>query len=288
MDQLPRNYFTTGEFAKLHHINKRTLMYYDDIGLFKPQFKDNHEYRYYAYEQSELLLVILALRELDISVKEIKAYMQNRSPDEFISLLSEHKSKINDQMRVLERIDRLITKKIQSLYENKEPQVDTIEIVPHAEEYLALSEPIYLKGENEVQRILHAYMENCRTYDLYDGISISSMTRFEDIVRGEIYNYEYVYTQIDQEFDYPHIFIKPKGHYLTAYNKGGWDELVKTYSRIITYAKQNNLSLTWYSYEQSVIDESTTSDENEYITKISIQILTESMTNTQKRRSNQK
>ncbi|WP_314584261.1 MerR family DNA-binding transcriptional regulator [Paenibacillus terrigena] len=54
MDQLPKNHFTTGEFAKLHHINKRTLMYYDDIGLFKPQFKDNHEYRYYAYEQSEL------------------------------------------------------------------------------------------------------------------------------------------------------------------------------------------------------------------------------------------
>ncbi|WP_314584263.1 GyrI-like domain-containing protein [Paenibacillus terrigena] len=214
--------------------------------------------------------------------------MENRSPNELISLLVEQKSKINDQMRVLERIDQLLTKKISTLVENKDSYVDSIEIVPRAEEYLALSESIYLKEEKDVQRILYTYMENCKAYNLYDGISISSMSRFDDIVQGEILNYEYVYTQLDQESDYPHIFIKPEGHYLTAYNKGGWDALVRTYSKIITYAEQNNLSLIGYSYEQSIIDESTTSDGNDYITKISIQISTESMTNTQKRRSNQK
>ena len=26
--------FTAGQFARLHHLNKRTLHYYDDIGLF--------------------------------------------------------------------------------------------------------------------------------------------------------------------------------------------------------------------------------------------------------------
>ena len=30
-------YFTTGEFAKLFHINKKTLFYYNEIELFKPK-----------------------------------------------------------------------------------------------------------------------------------------------------------------------------------------------------------------------------------------------------------
>ncbi len=32
--------FTTGEFAKLNGINKRTLHYYDEIGLFSPAIKN--------------------------------------------------------------------------------------------------------------------------------------------------------------------------------------------------------------------------------------------------------
>ena len=28
--------FTIGQFAALHNINKKTLMWYDEIGLFKP------------------------------------------------------------------------------------------------------------------------------------------------------------------------------------------------------------------------------------------------------------
>ncbi len=31
--------FTIAQFAKLHDVNKRTLHYYDNIGLFSPQKK---------------------------------------------------------------------------------------------------------------------------------------------------------------------------------------------------------------------------------------------------------
>ena len=44
--------FTAGQFARLHHLNKRTLHYYDDIGLFSPAYKGKNGYRYYTYQQS--------------------------------------------------------------------------------------------------------------------------------------------------------------------------------------------------------------------------------------------
>lgn len=43
---------TTAQFAKLHEVNKRTLHYYDEIGLFHPLTKAENGYRYYDISQS--------------------------------------------------------------------------------------------------------------------------------------------------------------------------------------------------------------------------------------------
>lgn len=44
--------YTTGQFAKLNGVNKRTLHYYDEIGLFSPEFKGENGYRYYTCFQT--------------------------------------------------------------------------------------------------------------------------------------------------------------------------------------------------------------------------------------------
>ena len=51
--------FTIGQFAALHEINKKTLMWYDEIGLLKPACIKENGYRYYSYQQSAALETIL-------------------------------------------------------------------------------------------------------------------------------------------------------------------------------------------------------------------------------------
>ena len=59
--------FTIGQFAALHGINKKTLMWYDEIGLFKPAFiHEENGYRLYSYYQSTELEVILLLRDMNV------------------------------------------------------------------------------------------------------------------------------------------------------------------------------------------------------------------------------
>ena len=36
-------YLTIAQFAKLHNVNKRTLHYYDKIGLFSPNYKGENK-----------------------------------------------------------------------------------------------------------------------------------------------------------------------------------------------------------------------------------------------------
>ena len=75
---------TIGQFASLHGINKKTLMWYDEIDLFKPAaIHPENGYRYYNYYQSPILETILLLRELDVSIYKIQEFMKNRSAENF-------------------------------------------------------------------------------------------------------------------------------------------------------------------------------------------------------------
>ena len=40
--------FSIGQFAALHGVNKKTLMWYDEIGLFCPAVVKENGYRYYT------------------------------------------------------------------------------------------------------------------------------------------------------------------------------------------------------------------------------------------------
>ena len=60
---------TTAQFAALHEVNKRTLHYYDSIGLFSPETKGSNHYRYYDSSQSFYFEHILMLKELSFRRK---------------------------------------------------------------------------------------------------------------------------------------------------------------------------------------------------------------------------
>ena len=59
---------TTAQFAELHGVNRRTLHYYDDIGLFSPCQKGENGYRYYDASQSIVFEYIRMLKELNMSI----------------------------------------------------------------------------------------------------------------------------------------------------------------------------------------------------------------------------
>ena len=86
-----RTYFTTGEFAKLFGVKKQTLFYYDQCGIFKPDLIGENGYRYYSYAQPETFAILVMLRELGVSIREIKEHMDHRSPEALIALLESKK-----------------------------------------------------------------------------------------------------------------------------------------------------------------------------------------------------
>ena len=60
------------KFSALTGVSVRTLHYYDEIGLLKPEYVDEQNgYRYYGEQSLQRICEILFYRELDFSLKSI-------------------------------------------------------------------------------------------------------------------------------------------------------------------------------------------------------------------------
>ena len=71
--------FQIGDVAKMFHLSVGSLRHYEDIGILKPEHIDkNTGYRYYSTRQFEILNTIRYLRVLDMPLKEIADFLQNR------------------------------------------------------------------------------------------------------------------------------------------------------------------------------------------------------------------
>ena len=82
-------YLTVAQFARLHEVNKRTLHYYDQIGIFSPSKKGENGYRYYDSSQSIGFEYIRMLKDLNMSMEELGAFISSPDMETFIQIAEE-------------------------------------------------------------------------------------------------------------------------------------------------------------------------------------------------------
>jgi len=80
---------TIGEYSRLTQVPSKTLRYYDEIGLFMPMEVDAETgYRYYSMKQLPQLYRVLSLKELGLSLKQIRDVLnENISAEELRGML---------------------------------------------------------------------------------------------------------------------------------------------------------------------------------------------------------
>ncbi len=93
-----------GDLARMAGVSIRTLRYYDKIGLLKPSERARSRYRYYGEGELLRLQQILFYKELDFSLKEIKAILDDPHFD-VVKALESHKTALKKRKN---RIDKLL------------------------------------------------------------------------------------------------------------------------------------------------------------------------------------
>ncbi len=102
-------YYTVNDITKITGITRRTLHYYDEIGLLKAKKLSSRGHRLYDTDNFERLQIILFLKEMNLSLKDINNILQLSKKEQNIILghhyevLSRKKQKLENMMSNLER-----------------------------------------------------------------------------------------------------------------------------------------------------------------------------------------
>lgn len=260
-------YCTTGEFAKLCGVKKQTLFHYDEIGIFSPKIKAENGYRYYSFTQLEVFNVISILKDLGMPLKEIKNYLDKRSPEELINLLDNEMLIIKNKIRDLNKTLTLIGKK--SNLTKLGCSVDT-NVVFYEEIPTSFLIRTKTKDINNTTLSLGEHIKYCKANSSYNPYSIGEILNFNDVKRGSYSNYGYFYTTLDSNTNYN--FIKEGGLYLVTYHKGGFPTVKESYNKLLKFIKNNKLEVDKYFYEEPILDDLSVKGYENYLLKISIKI----------------
>jgi MerR family transcriptional regulator, thiopeptide resistance regulator len=99
--------YTVKQLSKLAGVSVRTLHYYDEIELLKPDAIRTNGYREYGDEAVLKLQQIMFYRELDLSLEEIKTLV-SRPDFDAVAALEKHRISLQGQARRLERLIRTV------------------------------------------------------------------------------------------------------------------------------------------------------------------------------------
>ena len=101
-----------GEFARVFEISIKTIRFYEEKGLINPCYIDNYTgYRYFDKTNIEEMTKILILKDLGLSLKEIKNFKFNEQ--DIKNKIQNYEKKVNEI-----QIDENKYYKIISLFHN--------------------------------------------------------------------------------------------------------------------------------------------------------------------------
>lgn len=265
-------YFTTGEFAKICKVNKQTLIYYDQIGLLSPIFKDDNGYRYYSIAQYDLFSVIELLKTLGMSLKGIQNYLAEQSPNAFLTLMRQQQQIVAQKRKELELIEGMIKVKIGSLEEAANIDFNEITIERYPEATFYLSRNIENVTEEQFVQAVADFIDELDRSQLDTGHPIGGMTRREQVLAGNYTNYSHLYMeQPSPRAGHPY-FKAIAGDCLVGYHIGTTETLPKTYERLFKVMGEQGYKLGQYVYEEYIYDAIVKKREEDYVTKIMLEI----------------
>lgn len=249
---------TIGQFAALHGINKKTLMWYDEIGLFHPAFiHPENGYRYYSYYQSAILETILLLRELDVPIDEIQAFMKNRSAASMKQLLQEKIDDLDRNMAHLRALRKTLSYHRQNMQTLLTMDLSEISIVRKKERSLVT---VNISQDTTFDKQVEMITAETKKYQLrrLHDASYGAMIAVESLQSGNFEEYSKLFIEIPFPIKKDGLYIQPAGDYVRAFYRDAAESSAPCYQKILDYVQARGLALSGFSYEviinENVID----------------------------------
>lgn len=252
-------YMTTGDFAKLCKVEKRTLFFYDEIGLFQPEKREDNGYRYYSIYQYDTISLILSLRDLGMPLKDIKDYIQLRSPDKLLHLLSKNEENLKNEIEKLKKLEAFLDQKQKTVEKGFHVPLLKLCFEEEQEELLLLD----TFDTKSLKKFMN-YLNN--------GYFFGFVVPPELLTAGSPFPFHnaMIYTKVMRPKSDEGLFRKPTGRYASVYYKGHPSDSADAVRTLLQEIKENNIHVTGEVYQELIWDDMAVTEEQDYLNRISV------------------
>lgn len=271
--QKMKELFTIGEMGELFQINIRTLRYYDEIGLLKPEMiKEQTGYRYYSTKQFERLNAIKYLRTLDMPLEKIKQFFENKDARTMKKILEEQLEETRRQLQNLQTMERKLNVRLNQLNQALNAPLGQIREMRLDGRPVAYLRKTIRQGEDLEYPIRELERMNHLQPVMFLG-KVGVSIGIDDLKAREYSRFSGIFVFLEQEDNYQgEQKVLGEGEYLSLLYSGTHQESARYYDRLFEYMRSHNYSLIGDSVEITWIDAGFTDDVSQYVTELQIPV----------------
>jgi DNA-binding transcriptional MerR regulator len=264
-----KHIFSITDFAKFTRTTRDTLLHYDRIGLLSPASRGENQYRYYAFGQLAAVNVIRTCQAMGMSLAEIKAVVNQRTPERVNELLEGQIVRIDEKINEWVRARKLLL----TLKENIHSVLDvdkgaiTVQFLPAAAIVLGdLND--YSRGRTEYDALLTFYHACNKKYpDMDLNYSVWGVFSEERILRRDWVWPDRYYFSNPEGLD-----KRPAALYAIGYKRGGYGQTADLYERMFDYIETNGFEVCGPAYEEYPLNEICVQEDEDYLIRLMITV----------------
>ncbi|GLI19987.1 transcriptional regulator [Tepidanaerobacter syntrophicus] len=247
------NMLTIGKMARLNNISEQALRLYDKIGLLKPDYVDEQTgYRYYNIKQCARLDMIAYMKELGMSLKQIKEHLDREDVNVILEVLRRQKILIDKDIEELFRKQKAIIRYIENYnrylnFQKESFKGPIVEHIPSRKIYCyKCSKNVYECKMDSYEYILRELKNHIILHDLPSiyFCNVGSIIRKNTLEKEELASNE-IFVFVDDEFTSDTGIEKiPEGDFACIYfNDFNFEKEKECAGKLIRYIKENSFEI---------------------------------------------
>lgn len=266
--------YRIGEFSKLTKTTIKTLRYYDEAGLLKPEYIDPFtNYRFYTTNQLVALHRIQAFRQVGLSIDEIKLLLSGGNVDEIMKKCKQEVLReLRNSQDQLSRIEFILSGKEEKQFMNYQAILKELpECIVFSKKMTIPSYDAYFQVIPEIgQKVHERYPDlKCVVPEYCFVCYLDGEYREKDI------NVEFCQAVEEMKPDFEDIHFKKieAATAVSVMHKGPYSKLSHAYAYIFQWIEENGYVVTQNVRESYIDGIWNKENEEDWLTELQVPVM---------------
>lgn len=263
-------YLSISEFSRMTGIPRKTLIYYDQIGLVKPVLVQENGYRRYTAQQANTVSVIQALRLLNIPLEEIRRYLDERTPASSLELFERQAVQIREQIDRLEQIHAMLEGRIHTTTLGIDANERGVMLLHQKAAPIVKSGAIEGYGQYLITDKWNDLFRQLTQYGVAWGAPVGMITPLDSFLARRFDGIVCYYTECPDGVQTPE--QRSAGLYAIIRDYANYGEAKSLYGRLLDFIVEQHMRPCSDAYERYLLDEVCCRDPKQYLVQIAVRV----------------